>query len=101
MHYERFDYSGFDFVVIAGKVYEACEELVRMILVDLWALDIVNVNVVIDGDEPDEVLIYGTFPYTKDHCAKVEPVLWSNVTRNIEVLQLVDLYSDRMRNFFG
>ncbi|XP_062708043.1 uncharacterized protein LOC134288162 [Aedes albopictus] len=77
MHYEKFDSSRFYLVVVAGVVYEDSRELVRKILEDMWALDIVNVNVV------------------------VEPVLWLNVSGGVGELEHVDLYPDRMRDFFG
>lgn len=68
----QFDYEG-KFLIVAPF---SNDHLIRAIINDLWKINIIHVNILIRSPDENEVHLYTFFPFTKDFCHEIHPVVW-------------------------
>lgn len=71
---KKFDYQGHFLIVMTERPRNYLDHL-KQIFEDLWEILIVNVNIIVETKK-GEAQLFTYFPYTKNYCAEVHPVLW-------------------------
>lgn len=98
MTVDTFDFSGF-YTIVLTEFNDDHFETITKILEDCWSLYIANANVLMPIDDDETVLLYTFFPYTPEHCASVEPIVYDRF-ENGTFAYNVTLFPDKMTNLF-
>ncbi|KFB41836.1 AGAP000714-PA-like protein [Anopheles sinensis] len=99
-----FDYSGYYTVLVMNPDYHRALRSIQTILSDLWMHYVINVAVLVAvPTRRTKALVYTFFPYGKEHCEHVRPVVWNvydHTAGRFEHSER-DLFPAKMENFFG
>lgn len=92
----KFDYSGFYLIVLTD--YSTNQyKIMKMILEDLWKLQITNSNIVVEARSANnDVHFYTFYPFSELYCEKVLPVI-ATTYRNKSFTQNV-FYPNKVEN---
>lgn len=85
-------------VVFLDKNYTPLESDIKLLLDLMWRKFIVNVHVV-SLERNGDVTLNTYFPYTKDFCGQVHPVVW-DIYRNNTFLRQRDFFPRKNDDFF-
>lgn len=97
---DAFEYSGF-FTIVLTSIERNYVDPVRRILQDCWELYIVNVNVITyDATDYEKAFMYTYFPYTSEHCGKVNPIVYG-VFWNETQLEGNQIFPEKVGNFYS
>ena len=78
----KYDYSGYYLIVLTINSPNQYQ-LMKNILEDLWSLQIVNTNIVVEARSgKSDVHFYTFYPYSKTYCEKVIPVVLTTYRSN-------------------
>lgn len=73
---DKFDYQGY-FLIVLTELPKNYLQHVKLIFENLWEILIVNVNIIFESTS-GEAQLFTYFPFTKNYCAEVHPVLWKS-----------------------
>lgn len=71
---KKHEYEG-NFLVVVLKGIS--NDQIQKILIDFWSVNTLNVNVLVEAENDENYcLLYTYFPFTKNACSLVHPVVW-------------------------
>lgn len=73
------------------------ESAIKLILETMWQKFVLNVVVLLDRND-EEVHLYTFFPFTKDFCGQVHPVLW-NIFKNNAFAEKREHFPSKTKDF--
>lgn len=97
---DLYDYRGY-YIVIITKPETYYYSTIKKILTDLWSLYIVNANVIVSNPEiRNDAILLTYFPFSRNHCYKVHPILWNYYLNGEPTIKKV-AFPDKIQNMWG
>lgn len=90
-------YGGF-FTIILTEHLEQSE--ITQIFIDCWSYRMVNVNVLRFDEIEEQVIAYTYFPYTSDHCERIESTFLMSMSNRSIALQN-SMFPNKLKSFHG
>lgn len=76
-----------------------CAETIKRILEDCWSLYIVNAIILTPTEDYETILMYTYFPYTREHCEKVKPIVY-DYFENGTFVRNATIFPEKFGNLF-